>query len=109
MTPREAIKNECKYCLNIENMRKLPDCDSKICELNNTKKTHLKRIKAHCLSCVPEQSWQAVRACLGEVITSEGKRACPLHIFRRGKNPKRKGRDMKDMKCFRFVPAEKVV
>jgi len=66
-------------------------CTSEECSLNKPGLTALKRIKSHCLKCVPEQSIYGVRACTGEILNPEP-HICPLHPFRLGTNPHLKGK-----------------
>lgn len=88
MTPKKAILTECRYCLNTTVFR---GCSSEICKLNDvTVKSSLKRIKAHCITCIPEQSLQGVRKCDGKVTNPEP-HICVLHPYRLGHNPKRAG------------------
>jgi len=87
MTPRKAVKQECKHCKNGLQFV----CYSDTCQLNNHELTHLKRIKAHCITCVPEQNIQSVRKCTGKVLNPEP-HDCPLHPYRLGHNPKSKGK-----------------
>jgi hypothetical protein len=87
MTPKTAIKKECKYCKN--NLQF--ECYSEACQLNNHELVPLKRIKAYCITCVPEQSLQGVRKCNGKILNPIP-HICPLWSYRFGKNPKRKGR-----------------
>lgn len=85
MTPSKAIKIECRRCMNTEAFK---GCASSLCRLNDLLLTKLKRIKTHCISCVPEQSIRGVRECTGGLLNGV---TCPLHPYREGKNPKRKG------------------
>lgn len=85
LTPTKAIRAECRFCMNSTIFK---GCNSKVCKLNDLSLSPLKRIKAHCVSCVPEQNLKAVRACTGELTNNK---ACPLHPYRAGSNPKRKG------------------
>lgn len=87
MTPRKAILDECRFCLNASRQVK---CESKVCPLNDGAMTPLRRIKAHCLTCAPEQSRQGVQSCTGMIIGSQP-RVCLLHPYRHGHNPKRAG------------------
>lgn len=89
MTPSKAIKAECRYCMNATVFR---GCSSEICKLNDISiKSNLKRIKSHCITCIPEQSLQGVRKCDGK-ITNPEPHICPLHPYRLGHNPKLKGK-----------------
>lgn len=87
MTPTKAIKQECRFCNNVP---KSIICDSKHCQLNNRELSTLRRIKAHCMECVPEKTLAAVRECSGKVFGADP-HTCFLHIYREGHNPKRKG------------------
>ncbi len=90
MTAKQAIINECRWCNNSLEFR---GCVSESCELNNIEiRSSVKRIKAHCLTCVPSQSYQGVESCDGQVANFDDGRICPLHPFRFGKNPNRKPR-----------------
>lgn len=84
MTPSKAIKIECKTCLN--SSKEIYCIEA--CNLNDLSLSPIKRIRAHCISCVSEQNIKAVRACSG--VLGNGK-ACPLYPYREGHNPKRKG------------------
>ena len=84
LTPKQAISAECKFCNNTINFH---GCSSELCQLNNMELKHIKRIKAHCLTCVPEQNLPGVKDCDGKVTNSEP-HICYLHPFRLGKNPK---------------------
>jgi hypothetical protein len=86
MTPSRAIEMECRRCLGYEGKTKKSDCDSMTCHLNDRSTTSLKRIKAFCIECVPEQSIQGASKCSGIIgYAATGK--CLLHPFRLGKNP----------------------
>lgn len=84
MTPTKAIKAECCICKNDNRFT----CISAICKLNDLSLTSLNRIKAYCISCVPEQNLKCVRECTGKLLDG---RTCPLHPYRLGHNPKRQG------------------
>ena len=79
MTPKQAIRNECKFC---NNTTTFVGCASGDCKLNDAALTSVKRIKAHCLTCVPEQSYEGVKGCSGQVANFD---------VRFGKNPHRTG------------------
>ena len=85
MTPKRAITEECKWCMQTP---KFYGCTSEMCALNDTELKHIKRIKAHCINCVPEHSFISVKNCTGYVDNPEP-HTCTLHPFRLGKNPKR--------------------
>jgi hypothetical protein len=88
MTPKQAILKECKHCCNGEQAA-YASCKSKECQLNTLEiKSWTKRIKSHCIKCVPEQSIFGVQKCDGKIMAPEA-RNCPLHPYRLGKNPKR--------------------
>lgn len=87
MTPRKAIIAECRLCLNTIRQAK---CESAVCPLNDETLSPLRRIKAHCLTCAPDQNRQGVQECSGMIIGS-WPRSCPLHPYRHGHNPKRSG------------------
>lgn len=91
MTPKQSVLTECKYCNNTINFH---GCSSELCQLNNTDLPHVKRIKEHCLNCVPEQSVYAVKECDGKISSPEP-HICPLHPYRLGKNPKRQEASLK--------------
>ena len=90
LTPKQAIKRECKYCLNTQKLSGPVGCTSEACYLSDVTQTALKRIKKHCFGCVPEQSPQGVRKCDGKVL-NPSPHVCPLHPFRLGHNPARAG------------------
>lgn len=73
----QAIEVECRFCASFN------ACSSAFCKLRDSSVSALERIKAHCLSCVPEQSVNGVRECTGKL--TEGK-TCPLHPYREGKS-----------------------
>lgn len=92
MTPKTSIKKECRYCKN----GSIFECGSNICKLSpayefKTKVSTLKRIKLHCIDCIPEQSLQGVAKCDGKILNPES-HDCPLHPYRLGHNPKLKGK-----------------
>jgi hypothetical protein len=98
MTPSKAIKTECRACKNGH----IYDCTSDACKLNDRTLSPLKRIKAHCISCVPEQNIYGVKKCTGRLLNGN---ICPLHPYREGHNPKRKGiSNPKELKGFRKTP-----
>jgi len=88
ITPTQAIKSECRYCGQTKNFH---GCASTVYKLNDMSLTPVKRIKAHCLTCVPEQSIFGVKRCDGRGGILKP-RMCPLYPYRMGKNPNRKGR-----------------
>jgi hypothetical protein len=76
--------------MNRDKGEKLERCNSTVCKLNDLSFTsNLKRIKAHCISCVPERTLKAVRECTVKLFNGK---TCPLHFYREGKNPKRQGK-----------------
>jgi len=85
MIASKAIKIECCRC---NNTKVFHGCDSMTCALNDTTKRQVKRIKAHCLTCIPEQSIHAVKKCNGRIGTKGDSLLCPLHPFRMGKSPR---------------------
>ena len=100
MTPLKSILKECKYCMNgILNAR--GKCNSDICKLSlhNEFKSNLRRIKAHCIDCIPEQSIFGVQKCDGKILNPEP-HTCPLWPFRLGHDPKRKGKGNPDNLIF---------
>lgn len=86
LTPKGAILVECRWC---QNTPVFHGCVSQVCKLNDKSLSYTKRIKAHCLTCTPEQSVYGVKACTGEVSNFNEGRNCPLYAFRLGKNPAR--------------------
>ena len=84
LTPKQAILSECRYCMNSATFR---GCASEMCNLNKVELPFVKRIKAHCVDCIPEQSVYGVKACDGKILNPIP-HICPLHEFRLGKNPK---------------------
>lgn len=98
LTPSEAIKQECRYCMNFQKIK----CESEICKLRNKNLTPLRRIKEHCLECHPDHSTQGARSCDGIVLYPEY-HICPLHIYRLGKNPYLKGaKSVEHLKEYQF-------
>jgi hypothetical protein len=87
MTPKQAILKQCRFCMNTQAFK---GCDSEVCKLNDSYLSNLKRIKAHCLTCVPEENLKGVRDCNGR-ITNQSNLKCSLHPYRLGHNPKRRG------------------
>lgn len=85
LTPKQAILAECRYCMNSTVFH---GCSSEVCKLNDISMKHSKRIKAHCLNCIPEQSIYGVKVCDGKVLNPEP-HICYLWEFRLGKNPKK--------------------
>lgn len=81
MTPGQAIRLECQWCIG-----KRHKCYSLICELSNRAMSMLNRIKAHCLDCV--ETRQNVKDCTGKLLFED--KICNLHPYRMGKNPKLK-------------------
>ncbi len=87
MTPKQAILIQCRYCLNSQTFK---GCNSEACKLNDSSLSNVKRIKGHCLACVPEQNLRGVRACDG-IVTNHQSHKCSLYPYRLGKNPRRAG------------------
>jgi hypothetical protein len=85
MTPKKAIREECGWCCNAKTFA---GCSSELCKLNDTELTNMKKIKAHCINCVPEHSYNAVKNCTG-YVDNPTPHQCTLHPFRLGKNPRR--------------------
>ena len=85
LTPAQAIKQECRHCMNSSVYK---GCTSGTCKLNDKTIPHTRRIKAHCLTCIPEQSIHGLKKCAASVISPE-LHLCPLHPYRLGKNPYR--------------------
>jgi hypothetical protein len=85
LTPAQAIKVECGYC---GGRRARSKCGSVDCQLSPMVKhrSHLRRIRAHCYSCVGHSHHRA-KACDGKVLNPEP-HICPLHPYRTGKNPR---------------------
>lgn len=88
LSPSKAILLECRSCMNTGAFR---GCTSRDCFLNRPGLSTLKRIKAHCLYCAPEQTVNGVKACTGEINGPEP-HTCPLHPYRLGTNPNLKGK-----------------
>ena len=96
ITPAKAIRMECKYCMGTyeTNIDAYKRCKSRICKLNDYEiSSTLRRIKAHCISCIPEHSIFGVQKCNGEILNPVS-HLCPLHQFRLGHNPYLKGMNM---------------
>jgi hypothetical protein len=90
LTPSQAIKQACRYCLNTSKISGSTGCNSSSCALNSATLTSLKRIKKNCIDCVPEQNIYGVKVCKGQVLNPEQHR-CPLYPYRLGHNPARQG------------------
>lgn len=90
MTPRKAIAAECRQCVNTQTFK---GCASEVCKLNRASLKPIKKIKAHCLTCCPEQSIYGVKSCDGKYIDGSN---CVLHPFRLGKNPRRQAAGVKN-------------
>ncbi len=88
LSPSKAILQECRSCMNTGAFR---GCASNACFLNRAGLSHLKRIKAHCLTCVPEQTPNGVKACAGKIKGPEP-HTCPLYLYRMGHNPNLRGK-----------------
>jgi hypothetical protein len=86
MSIKASIKAQCDFCLNRQKGERHINCHSAACKLNDLSLTPLKRIKAHCLECVPESNLRSVRDCTGKLLNG---RTCSLHFYRGGKNPNR--------------------
>lgn len=85
MTPREAIKIECRFCKCGSRF----ECESIACNLNKRGLSPLKRIRRHCLNCV--ETSNEISLCSGKVLNPEPQQ-CPLWEYRFGTNPALKGR-----------------
>jgi hypothetical protein len=86
--PKRSIELECLECKD----RQQFVCPDNDCYLNGNHvyKNALRRIKRHCLACVPEHSYQGVASCDGKVANPV-ERECWLYPFRLGRNPNRAG------------------
>lgn len=84
MTPRKAMETECRFCKNGQRF----DCESNACELNNLALSSLRRIRAHCLTCIG--SSPQVAGCRGDILYPSPHK-CSLWEYRLGTNPKRRG------------------
>lgn len=84
ITPTRAIKDECRFCKNGNRF----DCESEVCNLNGKTLSALKRIRAHCLTCVGVPS--AAKDCSGDVVYPDPHK-CHLWAYRFGHDPGRKG------------------
>jgi len=93
LTYKQAIKSECRYCMNTRGLEKGFVCNNKSCKLRDLSLTPLKRIRKHCLDCVGTPS--EVRKCTGMVLKPT-KHLCPFHPYRDGHNPKMKGRKLSE-------------
>jgi hypothetical protein len=86
LTPRRAVDKECRWCRGGGRWQ----CESKVCALSDSGSCTLRKIRRHCLDCAG--SPEAVRQCEGRVTGGlDGPHICPLHDFRLGTNPRRKG------------------
>lgn len=83
LSPADVIKLECKRCYGLEDIRKNPNCISKICKIKDkTIISPLRRIKAHCLDCM--ETRDQVKNCTGKLLHED--RLCYLHPYRLGKS-----------------------
>ncbi|MFH1421636.1 MAG: hypothetical protein ABIH42_02840 [Planctomycetota bacterium] len=110
LTPRQAIRKFCTQCrggLWFENGREIlryrnkdiADCTSESCPLYPLRFgkqpiekgiSPMKQIRAMCRECI--ESLQEIKNCTcGEPYPGTGMAACPLYIFRFGRNFNRKG------------------
>ena len=86
LAPSRAIRKECRKCMGGARL----ECDSKICPLNGPDRSSLRKIRRHCLDCAGSPG--EVRACEGKIpFGVDGPHICPLHDYRFGTNPRRKG------------------
>jgi len=102
MTPKEAILIQCRYCMNTTAFR---GCDSVACKLNNNTLSSIKRIKAHCMTCIDAPNAFAVRQCDGKLMTGN---ICSLHPFRLGHNPNRAGIGGKNLNSRSFFQSKMI-
>ena len=105
MTPKKAIVAECRRCINTQAFK---GCATEKCRLNDTSLTFIKRIKAHCLTCCPEQSIHGIKSCDGRYANGS---VCVLHPFMFGKNPRQvaagvKRAERKGLFGFKFKQTE---
>jgi len=101
-TPKEAILIQCRDCMNTTAFR---GCDSVICKLNDDKLSNLKRIKAHCMTCIGAPNAYAVRQCDGKLMSGD---ICSLHPYRLGHNPKRRGIGGKNLNSRSFFQSKMI-
>ena len=105
MTPAEAIKRECRWCIGAVQA----NCTTVVCKLHPAVfkcRSSVKRIRAHCLDCaaqdINETKYEAVATCNGRLLRENGntvrwtdpdgveRGVCFLHAYRFGKNPSRR-------------------
>jgi hypothetical protein len=98
LKPTAAIKEECSHCMNGARGAR-QQCTSVVCQLSPLvpHRSPLRRIKAHCLTCVPPQSFYGVRDCDGKILNPTP-HCCPLHPYRFGHDPNRKGKGEGNLK-----------
>jgi len=88
LSPKLAIDEHCRYWCQNHNQGKAL-CTAPNCKLRG-KGTSLQKIKNWCKECALDyKPYQ----CDGEILNTEYTRIwrCPLHKFRMGRNPRRKG------------------
>ena len=112
MTPSQAIKLNCRFCLS--GGRMIPKCESKHCSFNRKGLSSLDRIRCGCHECAAnhrpdECKGQIVgiqKTMLAEVMgVSADQAICPLYPYRLGKNPNR-SISAEHLKAFRFTPQQ---
>jgi hypothetical protein len=108
MTPTQAIKIECQYCMNGARGAR-QSCASIDCQLSQLVEhgSPLRRIKAHCLTCIPAQSFYAVKDCDGRVLNPKP-HDCPLHPYRLGHNPALRGKSKGNPDALRKARAHRI-
>jgi len=89
ITPQKAIRRKCLECTGWNNPIEVKNCNSPNCPLYPLKMgrrkkgtSPLRQIRKHCLECMGGSSSQ-VKDCVSV--------SCPIHCYRSGHNPKRKG------------------
>lgn len=98
MSYLKQIRSQCLECMG-GSYALVRDCGSESCPLHAFRMgkksklattTALKAIRAFCLECVG--TWHEVEQCTGKMISGPD---CPFYFYRKGKNPKLKGRATK--------------
>jgi len=89
--PKAAVIENCKYCTNSRHHPSI-NCENTICFwypiVNNKQKFSVKQIHEWCLKQCVGGSISEFNACTGSLLNGK---TCPLHPFKNGRNPKRKG------------------
>ena len=94
LSPLKSVRAYCLEC-RLNNPKEVRLCSAKDCSLHPYRSCKgnlsVRTIKRYCMQC-GEPSIFAVQKC--EFNGTKGQKLCPLYIYRLGKNPNRKGRNV---------------